>query len=44
MKGVCLILLYILNHTGYQNIINIIVILDTIFERIIVISIYPFIV
>ena len=44
MKGVCLILLYILNHTGYKNIINIIVILDTIFERIIVISIYPFIV
>lgn len=44
MKGVCLTLLYILNHTGYQNIINIIVILDTIFERIIVISIYPFIV
>ncbi len=42
IKGVCLILLYILNHTGYQNII--IVILDTIFERIIVISIYPFIV
>lgn len=44
MKGLCLTLLYILNHTGYQNIINIIVILDTIFERIIVISIYPFIV
>ena len=44
IKGVCLILLYILNHTGYQNIIIIIVILDTIFERIIVISIYPFIV
>lgn len=44
MKGLCLTLLYILNHTGHQNIINIIVILDTIFERIIVISIYPFIV
>ncbi len=44
MKGVCLILLYILNHTEYQNIINTIVILDTIFEKIIVISIYPFIV
>lgn len=44
MKGLCLILLYMLNRTGYQNIINIIIILDTIFERIIVISIYPFIV
>lgn len=44
MKGVCLILLYILNHTGYQSIIDAIVILDTIFEKIIVISIYPFIV
>lgn len=44
MKVICLLSLYILNHSEYIGIIKTLVILDTIFERIIVISIYPFIV
>ena len=43
-KSICLLLLYLSNHTGKINIINILVTLDTIFEMIIIISIYPFIV
>lgn len=38
------IILCFLNHTGMINIINILIIFDTILEKIIVISIYPFIV
>ena len=44
MKTICLIMLYIFNHRGYISIINLFVILDTIFEQIIIISVYPFIV
>lgn len=44
MKALCLLVLYILNHSGQTAIINGLVILDTIFEKIIIISIYPFIV
>lgn len=44
MKSIILLLLYILNHSENTNIINSLIILDTIFEKIIVISIYPFIV
>lgn len=44
IKGICLLSLYILNHSGYIGILKALVILDTIFEKIIVISIYPFIV
>ncbi len=44
MKGICLLLLCIINHKEYINIINILVILDTIFEKVITISVYPFIV
>lgn len=43
-KAICLLLLYLSNHTGQTNIINFLVTLDTIFEMIIIISIYPFIV
>lgn len=41
IDGICL---YTFNHTGMTNIINIFIILDMVFEKIIVISIYPFIV
>ena len=44
MKALCLLVLYIFNHSGQTAIINGLVILDTIFEKIIIISIYPFIV
>ena len=44
MKALRLLVLYILNHSGQTAIINGLVILDTIFEKIIIISIYPFIV
>ena len=44
MKIFCLLILYILNQSENMNLINILVILDTIFEKIIIISIYPFIV
>lgn len=44
MKSIILLLLYILNHSECTNLINILIILDTIFEKIIIISIYPFIV
>lgn len=44
MKIVCLLALYILNQSGKINAINLLVILDTIFEKIIIISTYPFIV
>ena len=44
LKMINLIILFFLNHTGMINVINIFIILDTIFEKIIVISIYPFIV
>lgn len=43
-KGICLLILYLLNHTGQTSFINLLVILDTIFEKIIIISIYPFII
>lgn len=43
-KAICLLMLYLLNHTSQIELINIFVILDTIFEKIIIISIYPFIV
>lgn len=43
-KTICLLLLYLYNHTGQITIINFLVTLDTIFEIIIIISIYPFIV
>lgn len=43
-KAICLLLLYLSNHTGQTSIINFLVTLDTIFEMIIIISIYPFIV
>lgn len=43
-KAICLLLLYLSNHTGQTIIINFLVTLDTIFEMIIIISIYPFIV
>lgn len=43
-KSICLLLLYLSNHTGQTVIINFLVTLDTIFEMIIIISIYPFIV
>lgn len=43
-KAICLLLLYLSNHTGQTTIINFLVTLDTIFEMIIIISIYPFIV
>ena len=43
-KSICLLLLYLANHTGQTTIINCLVTLDTIFEMIIIISIYPFIV
>lgn len=43
-KGICLLMLYLSNYTGQTAIINLLVILDTIFEKIIIISIYPFIV
>lgn len=44
MKAICLGGLFILNHTGNVSIIKTLVILDTIFEKIIIISTYPFIV
>lgn len=44
MKMVCLIVLYLLNYSGYMILINLFITLDTIFEMIIIISIYPFIV
>lgn len=43
-KVICLLILYTLNHSNQMIIINFLVILDTIFEKIIIISIYPFIV
>ena len=43
-KAICLLILYLSNHTGQTTIINCLVTLDTIFEMIIIISIYPFIV
>jgi len=43
-KAICLLLLYLSNHTGQTNIINFLVTFDIIFEMIIIISIYPFIV
>lgn len=43
-KAICLLLLYLSNHTGQTSIINFLVTFDTIFEMIIIISIYPFIV
>lgn len=43
-KAICLLLLYLSDHTGQTTIINFLVTLDTIFEMIIIISIYPFIV
>lgn len=43
-KGICLLMLYLFNHTGQTTIINFLITLDTIFEMIIIISIYPFIV
>ena len=44
VKIVSLSALYILNHTGDSILINLFIILDTICEKIIIISIYPFIV
>lgn len=44
IKIISLIALYILNHTGDSILINLFIILDTICEKIIIISIYPFIV
>lgn len=44
IKGLCLLALYILNQSEYIMLIKILVVLDTIFEKIIIISIYPFIV
>lgn len=44
MKISCLLGLYMTNHSQNIAIIKMLVILDTIFERIIIISIYPFIV
>ena len=38
MKALCLLVLYILNHSGQTAIINGLVILDTIFEKIIIIK------
>ncbi len=43
-KSLCLLGLYFLNHTGQTMFINTLIVLDTIFEKIIIISIYPFIV
>lgn len=44
MKSICLLMLYLFNHSGQITFINTLVILDVIFEKIIIISIYPFIV
>lgn len=44
LKAVTLIILFLVNHSGITGLINILVILDTILEKIITISIYPFIV
>ena len=44
IKIISLIALYTLNHTGDNTLINLFIILDTICEKIIIISIYPFIV
>lgn len=43
-KAITLIILFFTNHSGITALINILVILDTILEKIIIISIYPFIV
>ena len=44
VKIISLIALYVLNHTGDNILINLFIILDTICQNIIIISIYPFIV
>lgn len=44
MKVLCLLVLYLLNNSGQTEIIKFLIILDTIFEKIIIISIYPFMV
>lgn len=44
IRGISLLALFILNNSGLTNVINAIIILDTIFEKVIIISIYPFIV
>ena len=44
MKAICLLMLYLFNHSGQITFVNTLVILDVIFEKIIIISIYPFIV
>lgn len=44
IKIISLIALYLLNHTNDNILINLFIILDTICEKIIIISIYPFIV
>ena len=44
VKIISLVALYILNHTGENSFVNLFIILDTICEKIIIISIYPLIV
>ena len=44
LKAVNLIILAILNHTGYKMVIETLIILDSILENLIIISIYPLIV
>ena len=44
IKIISLIALYILNHTGDSTLINLFIIVDTVCQNIIIISIYPFIV
>lgn len=44
VKILSLISLYIMNHTGNSTLINVLIIIDTICQNIIIISIYPFIV
>lgn len=44
VKVINLILLAILNHTGYSTIIELAIIVDSVLENLIIISIYPFIV
>ncbi len=44
LKSVNLIILSILNHTEYKTVIEILIILDAIFENLIIIGIYPLIV
>lgn len=43
-KTINLMILSVLNHTGYGRIIEILIIIDSILENLIIISIYPFIV